>query len=292
MRKRIRGWRALLVALALLAAVVLIDTGLTRAHALWCPKDPQWVVTSLNFPEVYRNFLATDLAKALNDEAPEHYAAWQLAVRQATGIRPTPLRWRVWLGRRFLVAVSDDGWGACVRPGLLLRAADFLRGLGRWRPLVRQFGPYYYAWRDGALIFSKSEKYVLDCLDAEPFTPPGGAWHDDDLWVYETREGRSAAAVRPAGQIYVNGWINNGFTTYKHAPLTLAAWPPDAAVAWAAAIEFDDLHRVGTFLWGEIDRHAEISALPWFKPLKEYAEKAVATGRTGWRRRRSRQWRG
>lgn len=278
MRKRIRGWRALLVAIALLAALMLVDTWLTRTgSADYCPDDAKWIVTADDFPAFYRNLLETDLAKAINDEAPEHYAAWQLAVRQATGIRPTPLRCRVWLGSRFLAAVSEDGWGACVRPGILLRVADSLRGLGAWRPSVRQFGPYYYAWRDGALIFSKSEKYVLATLEAQVFLKyPPDIKRANTLWVYETREGHSAVSIRPGRQIYITGWVDGGHLSSRETPLTLAAWPPDAAIAWAAASKCRDLYRLATLLRDQIDSHTQISARPWFGMLKKLLQEAVA----------------
>lgn len=277
MRKRIRGWRGWLAATALLAALMLADLLLTgTGPAAYCPDDAEWIVTADDFPAFYRNLLGTDLAKAVNDEAPEHFAAWQLAVRQATGIRPTPLRWRVWLGPRIVAALSSGGWGACVRPGILLRVADTLRGLGGWRPAVRGFGPYYYAWRDGALIFSKSEKYVLDTLKADPSDSPLSAPFTDDLWVYETQAAHFALRIRGSRHIHVSGWLEGGQLAARKSPLALDSLPEDAAIAWVAASTPKDLRALAEAVWSAFDRHAQISARPWFQPLKDLAQKAVS----------------
>ncbi|HUW60692.1 MAG TPA: hypothetical protein VMZ06_06765 [Candidatus Bathyarchaeia archaeon] len=278
MRKRIRGWRGWLAAVALLAAL-LVNMFLMffRSDVVYCPHDAQWIISSEDFPAFYRNLLKTDLAKAVNDEAPEHYAAWQLAVRQDTGIRPTPLRWRVWLGRRLFAAVSENGWGACVRPGMLLRVADTLRGVGHWRPAVRQFGPYYYAWRGGALIFSCSEKYVLNALRAQPCDSPLGGPFSDELWVYETQAARFALRIRPSRHIHVSGWLEGGQLAARQSPLGLDSPPEDAAIAWAAASTPKDLRVLAEAVWRALDRHARVSVRPWFQALKDLAQKAVSS---------------
>ena len=281
MRKRIRGWRGWLVAAALLAAVLLLNDFLSGTGPVaYGPDNAQWIVSADDFPAFYRNLLDTDLAKAVNDEAPDHYAAWQLAVRQTTGIRPTPLRWRVWLGRRFLAAVSEDGWGACVRPGILLRVADSLRGLGGWRPAVRQFGSYYYAWRDGALIFSKSEKYVLASLEGPVHvTFPPVINSADKLSVYVTSsEPRLVISITPAGrQLRVRGSLDPGQPTPFDAPPTLAAWPADAAIAWAAAPKCSNLKGLAILLWDQIDSRAQVSKRPWFGALKNLFHETLAS---------------
>lgn len=274
MRKRIRGWRGWLAAVALLTALALADLVLARGPVAYCPEDARWVVTAADFPAFYRDLLETDLAKAVNDEAPEHYAEWQLAVRQATGIRPTPLRWRVWLGPRLVAAASDDGWGACVRPGIILRVADSLRGLGGWRPAVRQFGPYYYAWRDGALIFSKSEKYVLASFEAEPFDPPRLPM-TSEVWAFESRAARSAVCIRPGRHIYVTGWLETGAPDPDLLSPDLDLLPEDAAIAWVAAPDMQSLRDFAGAVYAVADRHTRMSQRPSFKLVTNLLQKAA-----------------
>lgn len=264
MRKRIRrGLIAGLLTVALLG--VGADVWVARRPGpLFCPENARWVVAVRDFPAAYRRFLNSEPLKILDEQAPEYRADWQLAVRQNTGIRPTPLRWRVWLGRRFLGAVTDGGSGACLRPGVLLRVADAVRGLGRWRPAVRRFGPYYYGWRDGALVFSRSEQYVLDSLKAEPFSAPRTP-AKQDLWFFETRDARSALGISPNPAIPCAGWIQNPFSKTRRLPAGLDVLPDDAAIAWAAAPGAGDLRALAEAIWQIADRHAGLAARPAFK---------------------------
>lgn len=282
MKRRIRGWRACtgclagIVAFFMLVAACATDLLMVgNGTAAFCPEDADWIVTTPDFPRFFKNASATDLARALNDEAPRYYADWQLAVRRDTGIRPTPLRWRVWLGREFLAAVSSDGWGACVRPGFMLRAVDTLCGLRGWRPAVRRFGPYYYAWRDGALIFSRSEKYVLASLDAQPFNPPH-ARMTNDLWVFESRACRSAVRFFPKTNINITCWLEGGPITPRQTSPTLCDWPSGVTTAWATASRPADLRILAEAVSAIIVRHTEFSTRPWFVSLQQFAGQAAA----------------
>jgi len=262
MRKRIRGGLiASLIVLALLAVGADIWLA-TSKGPVFCPPNARWLVAIGDFPGAYKKFLRSNLAGILYEELPQYRADWQLAVRQDTGIRPTPARWRVWLGRRFLGAVTQDGPGACVRPGILVRGADAVRGLGRGRPSIRRFGPYYYGWRQGALVFSRSEQYVIDSLAAKPFMPMPSE-DDNEIWVYE-QEARSALRLVP-GKNSFEGW----FGAFSRQPDPLPPdWnlpPMEPAIAWVAGPDMQDLRVIGATAYGMLEHHTKLTDRPWFK---------------------------
>lgn len=97
----------------------------------------------------------------------------ELFVRLLSGIRPTPLRWRLWLGPSLLAAHDGDAWGVCVRPGLLLRAAAWLHGAALARR--GEYGTLHYAWREGYLLASASRTWVDAALQAPPARMDTGA---------------------------------------------------------------------------------------------------------------------
>ena len=272
MNRRIR-WSLAAGLVAAAVAVVALDFRLTTpGRAMFCPPEAEWIAVASDFPSVYAKFENSPLGEALNTGLPDLRSQWQLAVRLDTGIRPTPTRWRVWLGREFLAAVSRDGRGGSFRPGVLLRAADAARGMGRWRPAVRRFGPYYYAWRDGAVIFSRSEKFVQASLDAEPFVykPSQRA-----VWVFETRDARSAIGIRPDGDVEFTGWLEKRVSARGGLTRRCQLLPEDAAIAWVAAADTRNLRAIRSAVWDLLERHAGLSESQWFEPAADLIEHAA-----------------
>ena len=132
-RKRgvLRGWRALILAVVLIVAFVWLDGRVKRqaSGVGFCPEDATWIAATDDFGAFWEGVGRTQAVERLRQDWPRPLAGWELAVRQATGIRPTPDRWRLWMGQPLLAAGSPDGKGLCVYPGLLLRGASSLHRL-------------------------------------------------------------------------------------------------------------------------------------------------------------------
>lgn len=277
MRKRIRGCLIGGIFLILALTAVCVDVRMTgKADALYCPEDAEWIAVVSDLPKMAERALRTSAFEALNEQAPDYWAKFQLSVRRDVGIRPTPLRWRVWLGRQFAGAVSPDGAGACVRPGVLLRVADAVRGLGGWRPAVRKFGPYYYGWREGALIFSRSEKYVLASLEAAPFRPPYMPYRPV-LSLYEGRDALSAIRVWSSSvDIGCEGWIEPCSEAARPLQPELTLLPLDSAIAWAAAPRMRNLRELGAAVGEMVTRHTAVEERPWYLLASRLVKQAAA----------------
>ena len=93
---------------------------------------------------VLRTHAGAGVAKALSREI----GAVEREFRFATGIRPTPLRWSIWLGHRLVYSGGGGQHLLCLRPGLLLRACLAL-GLA---PAGSAKAPLEFAWQDGYLL--------------------------------------------------------------------------------------------------------------------------------------------
>jgi len=164
----LRGWRALLAAALLLALLVLLDRQILRSAPLYGirPADAEWVLSSGDFPSYWQNLESGDVVARIGDDWPRPQGDLELAIRLATGIRPTPARWRLWLGERLTVARSPDGTGCCVYPGLLLRAAASVSpifGLAPDAMGIAQWNGLHFTWIDGFLIVSPDHPYVEAC---------------------------------------------------------------------------------------------------------------------------------
>jgi len=244
--KSLRPWRALLGAAAAVVLLVWIDAQVKRAPIPgYCPQSTTWVAAAEDFGRFYQGLEQCDAAKALSDHVPRDLFDYQLAVRKATGIRPTPLRWRVWMGNAFLAGVAPEGVGFCTRPGLLLRAADALRR--RFvRPVhggrVFTLGRLFYGWRNGFLIVSPSHRYVTASLEAD--VPEVAASRArDELRVHALRDRRAVVRIRAADGLPVSGWVA-GAVTKRNAPLSLPdAWP-EAPLISVSASRWADLARL------------------------------------------------
>jgi len=94
-----RGW--LLLGLALAGIVVLagVDRRLkTPPHGGFCPEDALAVAEAPQWPAFWSGAAASDAGRAAAEPAQKLGHAASLAILKQTGVRPTPSRWRLWLG--------------------------------------------------------------------------------------------------------------------------------------------------------------------------------------------------
>ncbi|MCP4643750.1 MAG: hypothetical protein GY851_25115 [bacterium] len=245
-RKRVpRGWVALALTLALLLVVLWLDarwkTG--APHDGYCPEGARWVVAAEDFANLWKATAESEAVQRLCEEWPRPLRNLELAVRKKAGIRPTPQRWRLWCGSRFLMARADGAIGLCVYPGVLARVAHLanrvsLRANGS--DGVFRFGALRYGWRDGFLIVSESGDYVAAALKAprpvlEASSGPTEvrvAWSDD-------REGW--LRIESGGRFVLQGRVRAAIDK-RDAPLTLPeAWPEPPIVTVTASSTDDAL---------------------------------------------------
>lgn len=236
-RRLLHGWRALLLAAALLAAGAWWNDRAARSAPLQPlhPKDAQWVFATTDFPAFWTSLENGGLMTRIAGDWPRPQAALELAARFSTGIRPTPARWRLWLGYRLAVSGTDDGIGFSVYPGWLLRAADSALALvarNRDADGVSRYRDWYYGWRDGFLFASTSRGLVVSCITRPDPTPL--ECRADGAPVFQW-SGKSEGYLRflPGKGTPVEGSISAAVSDGS-APLTLSrAWPEPPAVSVA-----------------------------------------------------------
>ncbi|MBX7257477.1 MAG: hypothetical protein K1Y02_14025 [Candidatus Hydrogenedentes bacterium] len=138
------------------------------------PGNTLWSFSTADFPAYWTSLEQSDLMKRLAADWPRPQAAAELSARLSTGIRPTPTRWKLWLGYRLAVSQTPDGIGISAYPGWLLRFVDNLSiFLLRKRDAegIAQYKDWYYTWREGFLIASTSRAYVVSCKTHPDPTP-------------------------------------------------------------------------------------------------------------------------
>lgn len=74
-----------------------------------------------DWPGCWQELVATPAGKGVSKALSRQIHGLERDVRLASGVRPTPTRWSLWLGNRIVVSIDGDRWLACVRPGLLYR---------------------------------------------------------------------------------------------------------------------------------------------------------------------------
>jgi len=105
-------------------------------------------VETRDWPGFWAGILKTEAGSAVSKALSREIAALERDVRFATGIRPTPLRWSLWLGNRAVFSNRGAQSVLCVRPGLLLRVCHAL-GLG---PTDDAEKHAEFAWQEGYLL--------------------------------------------------------------------------------------------------------------------------------------------
>lgn len=247
MGRRIRRWLLAMGVVAAVAAGFAMDLRLKTAGGApgYVPADARWVAYAPRLDRLWdyatcsgafgaapEAVLADNPACRFLKEWPRPYGAMELAIRKSTGIRPTPARWGLWMGKGLLAFGTGDGVGFCTRPGLLLRAAHFFNRNAENE--IFRYGPYAYAWRDGCCIFSTSPKVVAAALSA-PAYAPDALPEQEEVRIDWHAWPETVAFVRPE-----QGWAIRGRMRMTVAPsagpLTLAeAWPEGVLLDAAAS---------------------------------------------------------
>lgn len=271
----LRGWRALLAFAIVAAMLVWMDQRTLAAAPLHGirPQGSTWVLSTSNFPQFWRRLAQGDVFERMRKEWPRPQSAFELAIRLDTGIRPTPLRWRVWLGQRVTMAKSQDDIGLCVFPGILLRTVDWSARLLGHRPDadgIAVYGPYHYAWRDGFLIASRSREYVMNCL-VNGDTGPLRSRSDGELAFQWTGSPEGYIRTLPGPGLRVEGQVHMRLSDGE-GPLSLTnAWPQPPVFAITARTT-DDLLTLAAMV-----EHAAASLPEW-----ESHKQSLSIALSGW----------
>ncbi len=105
-----RGWVALVV--ASLAGIGFFGRGADTLYVAgegFFLSDADWTLSSGDLPETWRQFEKSRVFDRILTDAPEVYSRLNIHMRQMTGMRWTPLRWRLWFGRpAVLMGIGDD----------------------------------------------------------------------------------------------------------------------------------------------------------------------------------------
>ncbi|HOD51088.1 MAG TPA: hypothetical protein PLJ71_15435 [Candidatus Hydrogenedentes bacterium] len=228
-RRFVRRWGILLGVCLALGVLAALDRHLKRADRPigFHPADAACVAVSADFPSFCARLAASDAAERFMSETPRPFEAFELAVRKATGVRPTPLRWSVWLGPRLVWSRWNHTQGICVHPGLLLRLAHSLRVLGGARPNaggLYSFAGQFYAWRDRFLIISPAPEYVRAALEASPLD--AASFDGSDRLCMRWAGG--TVQISPEPNIPVTGMLNTTLTPADDGLLLKDDWPETA----------------------------------------------------------------
>jgi hypothetical protein len=251
----LRGWRVFLATLVLLGFCLWLDARYKSSATGYgyCPTGATWMLTAQDAGAFWSDVEQSGAFSRLQEEWPAPLKSFELAVRKATGVRPTPQRWRVWMGDRVLVAGAPQGGvGVCVRPGLLMRVVDLclLRPLHAQNKLgISSYGAFHYAWRDGFLIASTSRDYVAESMTAPPQTFDASSDPAEAVLAFRGDQ-EGGLRVRSDDSLTVQGRVRIA-ASHRRSPLTLTeAWPsPPALVVTASS-------------WGDVRALLAMAATP------------------------------
>ena len=162
-----RRYRLVLVLVLMLLAVVafVLDRQMVASpHAGYLPESAAWRVEASDLPGLFTRWNALNTSAAMRRASPALHQDVPLAICRMTGIRPTPGRTRLWLGRTFLLGGDDSGWCLSVRPGIALRLVSGLGGPLRDADEDDFWRDYASAWHEGFLLVASSQVYLDQVL--------------------------------------------------------------------------------------------------------------------------------
>lgn len=232
-KRRLGRWSGLLAAVLVLLMLARADQRMKQApHAGFLAPGAGWSVTAPDFPAFLDGLARTGAAEALREVWPEPLSKAALWVRLETGIRPTPARWRVWMGRALLAGELDGAPGLCVKPGVAARAAHWANRLagGVVDGPVCRYGRFFYAWRDGYLIISTDSAYVRATLHAPSVDWPAGL-DAGAVRAHWPESGGATLTVRGGAGIPFAGSVPWEAAPARRVAGGGGAWPEDPLLA-------------------------------------------------------------
>jgi len=228
----------------------------------FCPATADAIIYSSDFGHFWAEALNTEQVQRIRTDWVRAGSDIELKIHNLTGVRPTPSRWRLWMGRRFLASSTPQGYGVCTYPGLLMRCASTLHG---WMtdPVdasgVRAYGDLYFAWRDGFLIASLDPEYVRASLQSDPVAMKPGL--PPRAIVFESLvDPIVLLEVHAEDEFPVYGRLPSTVSA-RSAPMTLPnAWrsPPMAA---CSATAWEDIASLLTVADGALSHSARWRAI-------------------------------
>lgn len=227
MRRRILKLLAGLGLLVILVSGLVADEVMKRApHPGYGHAEAAWRFTCRDFPRFWQSVESSSPFLAFTKEWPSPFRELEVAVRRATGVRPTYARWRLWMGHE-LTVIGDIHHAPvfCVRPGLLLRVAHAIRPVFH----IRRDGDLYrlntvwYAWKEGYLFFSTDRNGVAALLSA-PLSSPPDAMGKNEARLDWLEEPRTSAMLKADDAWRVTGTVDAPLTRHEQGMNIHEVW--------------------------------------------------------------------
>ena len=246
----VKRWGPIFGVVVLLGLLLMLDGRLKYSpHFGYCPTESSWTVRSPHLVQWWRSFEGTDVAGVVHKDLSEYVPARALSFRQATGIRPTSVRVKAWLGHQILLGGQAGRWGVCVRPGVLLHAGLWLHRSfsgGVAEGGIPEFylgetgsgGPtsIYYGWRDGFLIMSPWRSYVRGALDTDEGIAESGSMLDSELTLSWLGPPSGTVSLRAEDGLPCRGRVAMALAT-ENSIATIPVGLADASLLFFAGID-------------------------------------------------------
>ena len=228
-RWRWRKWAVLLCLIVLYFVLAGQDRQMKYApHEGYYPEGATSLLYFPAFPVFWGAFQESHAGSLIYRKLSGVYNDIELAVRFATGIRPTPARWQLWLGSQVLLAQHEDAWGACFHPGLLMHWATRLH---QWVAEVddatgiTRFGDFHYVRLDNFLLVSTEPGYLRATLEAPRTAETNIVALDSLAFQRLTDEEELNLELQASQDLFLRGYLRAEHFTGERRPIATLSLP-------------------------------------------------------------------
>ncbi len=229
-----------------IAALIAVDHRQKQTESPgFIPEGATWYCYVADWPTCWTQLAENNLWHETRPQLLPAMRTAELRVFRAAGVRPTPRRFRLYLGRSLLVASTGDAYGICVKPGVFVRTALALKRLVTRSASndVLESGSVFLAMRDGFLIASESRHFVDAALRGGALVLAQRARPNSCQFVVLNPDGqppRLQLSLDPAPGLPVNGLLRTDLPT-TGCGYSLDAVPPIPAIAFMSCGSFQHL---------------------------------------------------
>lgn len=193
-----------------------------------------------DFPSFWKTEKEQNLTSSISKYLFEYLYGIELFFRKSFGIRPTPLRWKIWAGEPLVISWNDSGdYLVSFKPNILFHLFIAPKGKTNGFNLADgslSDGKFYYRWQNNELLISNSETLLSHFI---PFSMKPLSISKNVNYIELGRKNKLSMFISAEKNNHIEGEITiNGSKKYSlKSPLDLTGTNYSFAISYTPFIK-------------------------------------------------------
>lgn len=163
-----------------------------------------------DFPSFWSSVKKQQISSSATKYLFEYLYEIELSFRKKWGIRPTPFRWYLWVGKPLLISWNEQGdYLVSIKPSRLFRL--FLLPSWKVSNNIIYGGEYYYLWKGNELLISNKDTVLSQVV---PFSNIPSNTNNNTAYIELGKNLKASFSIHAENNFYIEGKIASNKRTY------------------------------------------------------------------------------